>query len=401
MSNAGGVTEISHERPPGPADWIKSLWTDPRKRSCVLAGLAALLIYEVSREPGTQVYNQYVRLANSFLHGRLDVMDPEPWLELVTFEGRRYSHQGVLPAILLVPFVVLFGPDFNLRHFAALLGGGISMAAWSLATRIGLEGRLRMSAWAFPVLGTTIWYEAKLGHTWGVAALTSVLFLFLALNEYFGPRRLWLVGLFVGLAGLARPPAVLALIGFAVAVREPMKMVQLGIGATGPVLVMLAYNYLRFGGLFDRAQELHYVQDDFRFGRPPGQFSPAHVPFNLYSWFLLGPEFQNGFPYIRLTILGTALPLTSPAFLTAFGSRRERWLWFAAVCVIGPAAFHYANGFAQFGMRYLLDAIPFFATLVCLALRDGRGAGFSALLAASIAINAYGVAYTTVFGLGR
>jgi hypothetical protein len=97
--------------------------------------------------------------------------------------------------------------------------------------------------------------------------------------------------------------------------------------------------------------------------------------------------------------MGTALPLTSPAFVSAFGARRERWLWIAGLCVVGPAAFHYANGFSQFGMRYLLDAVPFLTALVFLALRDRRAFGFVPLLAAAIAINAYGVAYTTVFGL--
>jgi 4-amino-4-deoxy-L-arabinose transferase-like glycosyltransferase len=378
---------------------VRKAWTEPEARWLLLAGLAAFTLYQVSQEPGTQVYNQYVRLADSFLHGRVDIMDPAPWLEGAFFEGRFYSHQGVLPAVLLVPFVALFGPDFELRHFAALLGAGVSMAVWTLATRIGLEGWTRVAGWALPVMGTTIWFEAKAGSTWGVAALASVLFLFLALAEYFGKQRLWLVGLFVGLAAASRPSAILALIGFALVVRNPRRIVQLGLGAAGPVLLILSYNFLRFGTLFDRSQELHYIQDSFRHQRPPGQFSVAHIPFNLYSWFFMTPDFQSEFPYLRLTIMGTALPLTSPALLTSLGAKRERWLWLCAVCVVGPAALHYANGFAQFGMRYLLDAVPFLTALVFLALRDGRGPGYRALLGASVAINAYGVAYTTVYGL--
>ena len=375
------------------------LWTDERVRWCVLAGVAAFVVYELSRGPGQQIYNQYVRLADSFLHGRLHLDNPPPWLELATFEGRRYSHQGILPALLLTPFVALFGPDLNLRHFAALLGAGISMTAWSLATRIGLTGWRRVAAWVFPVFGTTIWFEAKTGHTWGVAALTSALFLFLALNEYFGPRRLVLVGLFVGLAGLSRPPAMLALLALAVAVRHPRRIAQLALGSLGPLIVMLGYNYARFGGLIDKSQQLHYIHDDFRKHRPPGQFSLAHLPQNLYSWFLLGPQFRQEFPYVFPSYLGMALPLTSPAFVKAFAAGRERWLWLGAVCVVGPAALHYANGFSQFGMRYLLDAVPFLSALIFLALRDGRAYGYLALLAASVAINAYGVAYTNVFDL--
>ncbi len=127
--------------------------------------------------------------------------------------------------------------------------------------------------------------------------------------------------------------------------------------------------------------------------------SVRHIPFNLYSWFFSAPQFQGNFPYVKLTIMGTALPLTSPAFVTAVGARRERWLWLCALFVVTPAAVWYANGFAQFGMRYLLDAIPFISALVFLALKDDRAPGYWVLLAASIAMNAYGVAYTTVFGL--
>jgi len=405
---SGGVRRV--EEPTSVPRTDDAWWRNERVALTVLAGLVSFAIYEASREPGSSIYDQYVRLAYSLLHGKVYILHPKPWLELVHYKHHFYSHQGVLPGILLMPFVAVFGEGFNLKHFAALLGGGIGAVAWSVATRIGLTGRDRLLGWAFPVVGTTLWYEAKTGSTWGVAALSSAFFLFCALNEYFGRRRLPLVGLFVGLAALSRPPAVFAVIGFVVAVvlspearanivGGAKKGLQLAAGVIGPVVVYVLYNELRFRTLFDKSQQLHYLHDAYRLQVAPGQFALAHLPYNLYSWFLLPPSFQNNFPYIHLTILGTALPLTSPAFVTAFGARRERWLWLAAVCAVGPAAFHYANGFSQFGMRYLLDAVPFLSMLIFLALKDARAYGYRVLLAASIAINAYGVAYTTVFGL--
>jgi hypothetical protein len=349
-------------------------------------------------------------MAYSFLHGKLYMVHPASWLEGAKYKGHLYSHEGVLPGVLLIPFVAIFGETFNLRIFAALVGGGVGAVVWSLATRIGLRGRDRVLGWAFPVIGTTLWYEAKQGSSWGVAALVSAFFLFCALNEYFGRRRLPLVGLFVGLAAASRAPAILALGGFAFAIalspdaRRSVRTVagntlRLGSGAIGPVLVIAAYNFLRFGTVFDRAGTLHYLQDPYRLQVPPGEFSLAHVPFNLYSWFFLGPSFQSNFPWVHLNLLGNALPLTSPAFVTAFGAKRERWMWFCALFVLIPAALLYANGFTQFGMRYLLDAVPFLTALIFFALRDRRAHGYLPLLVASIVINAYGVAYTTVFGL--
>lgn len=378
---------------------VARIWRDDDLRHLVMAGLAAFLVYEVSQERGHQIYDQYVRLADAFLHGRLHLVDPPPWLELAHVDGRSYSHQGGLPGLLLVPFVAIFGIDFNLRHFGALLGAGISMAAWSLATRVGLRGWRRIGGWAFPVLGTTLWYEAKTGHTWGVAALTSALFLFLALNEYFGTRRLVLIGGLVGLAGLARPPALLALVAFAIVVRRPKALVQLALGTAGPVLAMIGYNVARFGTVLDRSQELHYVADAYRKFRPPGQFSIRHIPQNLHAWFFLGPNFREGFPYVHPSYIGMALPLTSPAFFSALGAKRERWLWMGALVVVVPAALHYATGFSQFGIRYLLDAVPFLSALIFVALRDDRAPGYAVLLVASILVNAYGVAYTNVWDL--
>lgn len=373
-----------------------------RKRPWLSAGAAGVLafgIYELTQQPDPQIYNQYVRLADAFLAGRVHLIDPPSWLELAHLDGKAYSHQGVLPALLMTPLVAVFGVDLDQRHVAAVLGAVIAVLAWILATRLGLSGRERLMAWALPVLGTTLWYEAKTGHTWGVAALVSALFLFAALCEYFGLRRLWLVGLLVGLAGLARPPAFLALVGLALAVRRPTAMFRLGLGALGPIGVMLGYNLARFGTLVDRSQELHYWADDFRHHRPPGQFSPAHIPHNLYSWFVLGPEFQETFPYLRPRYLGTAITFTSPAVVVGVAARRERWLWVAAGAVVVPAMLHYANGFSQFGMRYLLDAVPFLTALVALALRDGRAHVLWPLLVASVAFNLLGVMYTNAFAL--
>jgi hypothetical protein len=189
------------------------------------------------------------------------------------------------------------------------------------------------------------------------------------------------------------------LLGFVLAVRTPAKIVRLGIGAALPVAVLVGYNVARFGTITDKALELHYLRDDYRLGVPPGLFSVAHIPSNLYSWFFLGPQFQATFPWVRPSFYGMAITLTSPAVATAFTARRERWLWTCAIAVVIPAAMLYANGFSQFGMRYLLDAIPFLTALVLVALRDDTARGFVPLLIASIAINAYGVAVTNTVGL--
>lgn len=367
-------------------------------RSTLVAGAVAFLVYELTRSARGQPQNTYVYLADALLHGRLDMPDAPMWLDWVRWRGRKFSHQGPLPGVLLMPFVAVFGLGFDVRHGGALFGAGIGAAAWSVAGRIGLRGWRRVAAWMFPVFGTSIWYEAKEGSTWGIAALGSALFLLLALNEYFGKRRPEIVGLLVALAALNRLPAILAAGGFALAMWRT-GFWRLAIGASLAPVVVVLYNVARFGSVMDQSAVLFYLADAYRFQRAPGIFSLRHLPYNLYSWLVLMPTFQDTAPFLRPTIMGTSLTITSPAFLTALGTKRERWMWVSAGLVMVPAGLFFANGFAQFGMRYLLDAVPFLFAMVCLALADDRAPGYVPLTAWSVAFVAFGVAYTNHFGL--
>lgn len=371
----------------------RRLWTDPNVRGAACAFLAAFLLYEATQREGFQFHNMHLWLARSFLHGRIDMPDAPRLIDWVEFHGRKYSHQSPLPAVLLMPFAAIWGLGFNIRHAGALAGGACGAALWVLATRIGLRGWRRAAAWVFPVAGTTMWYEAKEGSTWGVAALLSILFLTCSLCEYFGKRRAFAIGMLVGLATLCRPGAILALAGFAIALRSRRALVMLAAGSAGAVLATVWWNYARGGSITDKAFDAFYRHDDYSRQKPYGPFSIRYLPFNLYSWLLLTPAFQDHAPWLRPTILGTGLPFTSPAFVSALAARRERWMW-ACLAVVVPAGLLYANGFAQFGMRYLLDAVPFLFALICVALRDGGAAGYLPLLAASVAVNTFGVWYT-------
>src|SRR5207302_2784006 len=107
---------------------------------------------------------------------------------------------------------------------------------------------------------------------------------------YFGKRRLPLIGLFLALAVASRPAAILAFVAFGVAILTApgasrkvtdlaRKAVELGAGVVLPALVVVVYNVLRFGSIFDKSAHLHYIQDSYRLQVAPGEFAVAHVPF--------------------------------------------------------------------------------------------------------------------------
>ena len=97
--------------------------------------------------------------------------------------------------------------------------------------------------------------------------------------------------------------------------------------------------------------------------------------------------------------------LTSPAFLLAgFAFRRRSRLVTGAFLAVALIAFvnlmHFSQGWVQFGYRFSNDFVVFALILVAIGMeRRGRvgwlGIG---LVAASIAINAWGVAWGNIQG---
>src|SRR5258708_31232123 len=71
------------------------------------------IVYLIS-SPGVTPYNYFTRLADAFLHGKYYISDSPSWLsELIPAGlGRFYIVYPPMPALLALPFVFLFGPNF-------------------------------------------------------------------------------------------------------------------------------------------------------------------------------------------------------------------------------------------------------------------------------------------------
>ena len=64
-------------------------------------------------------YNTYALQADAWLHGRLDLGQDYPWLELAIYDGKYYASFPPFPSYVLLPFAACFGkstPD----HWIAL-----------------------------------------------------------------------------------------------------------------------------------------------------------------------------------------------------------------------------------------------------------------------------------------
>lgn len=91
----------------------------------LIIALVALLIFFLSKGPFPG-QNHFVYLADAFLHGRLGVSGGGTALaEIVPFNGSYFVVYPPMPAVLLLPFVGLFGTSFDqglMSIFLACLG---------------------------------------------------------------------------------------------------------------------------------------------------------------------------------------------------------------------------------------------------------------------------------------
>ncbi len=116
-------------------------------------------------------------------------------------------------------------------------------------------------------------------------------------------------------------------------------------------------------------------------------------------------DFVEQPPFLRPNWMGTSILLTTPVLLFLARARARNpvvaWCLVASVLTIAPDLLHGAVGFAQFGYRFILDALPclWIALALSLEARLARGDGLvRAALVAGMVVNAYGL--IAIWGLG-
>jgi hypothetical protein len=352
-------------------------------------------------------YNNFVLLAQALWHGRAWIDWPGPYIDALPYGGRYYIIEAPLPAILLLPFVAVFGTQTNQTVLGAVLTAIAIGAAWELGERFGL--RRSSNAWicAFLLAGTDMLWCAMLGDVWFIAHVAAVCFTMLALVELAGKRRAWLVALLAACSFESRFSMIGALpvYFYLLMVPRPAGERRKSVASFAAVLVAVGllwafYNRVRWGTWADIGYTTWYHQD--RVGMPTGSpFRFAYFPYQFWSFFLQGPKRLPAFPWLRPDFSGVSLFWTSPALALAFLARRpERWvvaLWVATLLTAVPNFLYYVNGFAQFGMRHALDFEPFLVALMMLAVRDRFPRWGYVLVAYSAAAGLWGCWYWLTF----
>ena len=136
---------------------------------------------------GQFVHRDYfVPLAEALLQGHLDVRGlPDYYNELVPSNGKWYVVFPFMPALLVMPWVLLTKGAAN-QLWACLFFGAINAALFlDIAKRFGQPLRRALLFAILFAFGTVHWYGASDGGAWHFAQVTALTFLFLAIREVF------------------------------------------------------------------------------------------------------------------------------------------------------------------------------------------------------------------------
>jgi len=287
----------------------------------------ALGIYTFSDPSRSGFYNHFVWQADAFLHGRFliewpvndgpfqngyfqDVMPVpgEPGYGLLPFPP--------LPAVVLMPFVAVFGLATDSQLIGVIIGAINVGLCWRMTTRLTTSRGAGFLATLFFAFGTVHWYASMLSTTWFLAHVIAVTFVFLgitlaldaerfyrarqlrpAIQSASGPRsaltetiedssmflgwyrRLrenidplqFLAGLVFGIGALARLPVILGapffvLVGGGGTIWR--RGFAAGLGAVIPIAALLAYNLLATGHPFNPAYD-HLYKTEYLGYLPP------------------------------------------------------------------------------------------------------------------------------------
>lgn len=146
-------------------------------------------------------YNQHVRLADAFLHGRLYLVQPPDYLELARYydsgiackgpeDGcKGYVIEPLAPAVLLMPFVAVFGAGLNQVLVSIALGAAAMGLFWVATRQMGWNLRLGAAMTVLLALGTNFWWAAGDGSLWSFSHVSSVFFMMAALVAATGQKR--------------------------------------------------------------------------------------------------------------------------------------------------------------------------------------------------------------------
>jgi hypothetical protein len=308
----------------GPApDRFTNPWPDPRTARWLSVALGlglaivALAVYSATRVD--RYYDHFVWQAAAYLEGQFAIRYPvegvvgvsgnsyfQDVLPVATTDGvpRGLLPFPPLPALLLLPFVALWGLATDDQALFTILAAVDIALCWWMLGRLRVRTVVRAFTTVFLAFGTVFWFTAQVTTTWYQAHIVAVGLTLLAIGIAIGgdptaedppdedpgaatgagasagsphtgwgrppdlralllvDRRQFVAGFLFGLACTARLTVVFAAPFFALVGSGTgwwRKGWSAGLGAAIPILALVLYNVLTTGHVFHPAYDYLYV----------------------------------------------------------------------------------------------------------------------------------------------
>lgn len=320
-------------------------------------------------------------LADAFLHGQLYLRLLPPSLhDLSFFNGRYYLYWPPIPAIVLMPFVAIFGVGFSDVFFNVILASANVATIAALLRAADRKGLIAIGAnyraslvffFAFGTVHVVLTLFGKVCFTAQLLGFLLVALAYLCALELNGAISFLAVGIFMAWAMLTRNHLLFTGIWPAYYLlaknwgNRP-KMYGYVILALLPPLIMgllfLDYNFARFGNIFEPGLSYQRIAPlllaDYQ---KYGAFNVHFLPVNFYYQYIYYP-IPSLFRFSPDLLMGGSLFLLSPVFFFAFrGIFRERdnldvlMLTISILATSIPILLLNGTGWVQYGPRYTLD----------------------------------------------
>jgi hypothetical protein len=370
--------------------------------------ITAFFAYYFSNKLSGSFYDYTFRIAEAFLHGQLGLTEQPPdWLnEMIPLDGRFYSAFPLGSVLTMLPLAVL--KQFRLIEsfpgvfLAALLAATTSLLLYLLSAKYHDSLRRRLVLTLLPVFGTWMWANLAFAGAWHIALGFAVVGQLAALYFTLIRHNPTLAGLFFALAFGNRTEIILLAPIFIFLIYKHAEAsganrwraidrflafpIVLGI-------LTLIYNYARFSSIFD-----------FGYARIPGVldepwyqhgiFSIHAIPLNAEAMLFETWRRVDDFPYLTPTGFGGSIFLSCPFLIYLFrpGARDAmlKTLSWLAIAALTLALWLHGNpGGWQISYRYAMELLPWMFLILLENSPKKVTPPEIALLAASVAINAY------------
>lgn len=371
----------------------------------MLLFLGAFLIYKNSYQNPRTWYDHYLHLTKSIIQGRIDIPDlPQFYHDKIEFEGKVYIPFPPAPSIVLVPFVLL---NNNIsQQQVSILIGAINIALIYLLLINFTSSKNSVFLSIFFAFGTSYFWSTIVGTTWFFSHVITIFFVTLSLILHFKQRH-FLSGIFFAFAVLTRLPTMLSGIFYIFQLfKKRIKLIYFFAGASVFVPILLLYNFMRFGNILETGYGKVYKQYTgvkVSISENFGYFNYKNVPLHLYTFFIMPPNILISGGYLkdlRPSPFGMGILFTSPLLFLAFKPTFKKGIELNSIIttllVSLPIFFHYAQGWVQFGYRFMLDFIVFLMIILAHRFKPTR---FNLLLIfISVIVNYWGVLWAIELG---